>query len=40
MGVTAVEPERGDIDHVINALKESLTEAYAKKASVEASPAS
>ena len=40
MGITAVEPARGDVDKVINALKESLAEAYAKKSAVGAIPAS
>lgn len=39
MGITAVDTGRGDIDTVIKALKESLDEAYAKRAETEASPA-
>ena len=31
MGVTAVQPERKDIDRVITALKDSLQEALASK---------
>lgn len=31
MGVTAVHPERGDLDKVLVALKESLQEAFASK---------
>jgi alanine-glyoxylate transaminase / serine-glyoxylate transaminase / serine-pyruvate transaminase len=33
MGVTVVHPERGDLDKVISALKESLQEAYESKQS-------
>jgi alanine-glyoxylate transaminase/serine-glyoxylate transaminase/serine-pyruvate transaminase len=32
MGVTVVDPKRGDIDNVINALTETLEEAKAAKA--------
>ena len=32
MGITAVDSQRGDIDKLIAALKESLAEAKAKKA--------
>ena len=31
MGVTAVEPNRGDIDKITKALKEVVAEAYAKQ---------
>lgn len=31
MGITAVQKERGDVDRVLAALKDSLNEAYASK---------
>lgn len=34
MGVTVVQPERGDLDRVVAALKDSLQEALASKKNV------